>query len=168
MKSAATRRPNIPNAPGTLLIGIGNSGRRDDGLGWAFLDSVEQKGTFEGDILYRYQLQIEDAEIIRHYRHVVFVDACKEPLSDGCDMRPCLPERKFEFTTHNLSPAAVLYLCLDLYGTLPEVWQLMISGHAWGLGIGLSRKAQKGLAHALRVLDAHTRPIATHSPNSLF
>jgi Ni,Fe-hydrogenase maturation factor len=60
----------------TIILGIGNNGRQDDGLGWLFLDSLkdlESKLTLE----YRYQLQIEDAELISNYKTVIFVDASK-------------------------------------------------------------------------------------------
>ena len=45
----------------TIILGIGNNGRQDDGLGWAFLDFLEEQNTTI-DLEYRYQLQIEDAE----------------------------------------------------------------------------------------------------------
>jgi Ni,Fe-hydrogenase maturation factor len=62
----------------TLLIGIGNSGRADDGLGWAFLDEVEKTLPKNYDLEYRYQLQVEDAELISHYNTVFFIDAHKK------------------------------------------------------------------------------------------
>ena len=58
-----------------LLIGIGNSGRSDDGLGWAFVETMAQNEAFTGDTLLRYQLQIEDAAQISEYKQVIFVDA---------------------------------------------------------------------------------------------
>ena len=38
-----------------LIIGIGNSGRRDDGLGWAFLEALEDLGLDSNQMHYRYQ-----------------------------------------------------------------------------------------------------------------
>ena len=64
-----------------LIIGIGNSGRSDDGLGWLMLDTIENKFS-NVDVLYRYQLQIEDAEILSHYPTVIFVDACISELNN--------------------------------------------------------------------------------------
>ena len=63
-------------ASSALLVGIGNSGRQDDGLGWAFLDRIEQDALFDGRIEYRYQLQVEDAALVRDAARIVFVDAC--------------------------------------------------------------------------------------------
>ena len=44
-----------------LIIGIGNSSRGDDGLGWAFLDTISQMQPLPGQLEYRYQLVVEDA-----------------------------------------------------------------------------------------------------------
>ena len=65
-----------------LIIGIGNSGRKDDGLGWLMLDFIKKK-FFNIDCLYRYQLQIEDAAILSHYPTVVFVDATRDNTENG-------------------------------------------------------------------------------------
>ena len=45
----------------TLIIGIGNNTRQDDGLGWCFLDKLTEEGFNEDNLLYKYQLMIEDA-----------------------------------------------------------------------------------------------------------
>jgi Ni,Fe-hydrogenase maturation factor len=65
-----------------IVLGIGNTGRQDDGLGWLFLDRLKEAG-FEGAMEYRYQLQVEDAELISRYSQVIFVDASKTDLSNG-------------------------------------------------------------------------------------
>ncbi|RLD75788.1 MAG: Ni/Fe hydrogenase, partial [Bacteroidetes bacterium] len=59
----------------TIVFGIGNIGRQDDGLGWLFLDHLKEKQFNHLDLEYRYQLQIEDAELICNYDTVIFVDA---------------------------------------------------------------------------------------------
>ena len=40
--AAESIRPGI--GPDTLIFGIGNCGRSDDGLGWAFIDWLEERG----------------------------------------------------------------------------------------------------------------------------
>ena len=58
-----------------LLIGIGNCSRRDDGLGWAFLDKLKKKMPTGVELIYKYQLNIEDAEMISKTDTVIFIDA---------------------------------------------------------------------------------------------
>jgi hydrogenase maturation protease len=141
-------RPPAATLRNCLLIGIGNDGRADDGLGWAFVDTVEQDGRFPGTVTRRYQLQIEDAELICHWRHVVFVDACRQELPAGFCWQVCRTGGSFEFTSHRLSPESVLSLCRQLYATCPQAHLLLIQGHAWDIQTGISEPATRNLERA--------------------
>jgi hydrogenase maturation protease len=122
----------------SLLVGIGNNGRGDDGLGWAFVEAIEKQGVFPGDTLLRYQLQVEDADLIAEYNQVIFVDAFKGKLNEGFSYKKCNPAKQFAFTTHRLAPETVVYLCQELYQKNPEAYLLLINGEKWELEIGLS------------------------------
>lgn len=137
-----------------MLIGIGNDGRSDDGLGWAFLKAIEQNDRFRGPIVYRYQLQIEDAELISHVRRVVFVDACRHPLPDRFQWQTCKPAYEVEYTSHQLSPQTVLFLCQQLYERAPRAELMLIEGCSWDLKLGLSPAAESNLEEALRFFRA--------------
>lgn len=148
----------MKSASGTIIFGIGNSGRSDDAIGWAFLDKIEQTGEFEGDLVYRYQLQIEDAELIRNAKQVIFVDAYQGKLKNGFEWKDCVPSNSYSFTSHELAPEAILFLCQDLYDILPSTKVLMIEGEDWDLNIGMSSKAKANLEAAfedfyVKVLD---------------
>lgn len=136
-----------------LLLGIGNSGRSDDGLGWAFLDELQDKLTGEFDLEYRYQLQIEDAELISNYDIVYFIDAHLDQFADGYQLEHCLPRQTESFSTHQLDPQAVAYLCKSIYGKKPETYTLGISGVAFDLNIGLSSEAKINLVNALKFFE---------------
>lgn len=135
----------IFNRKETLLFGIGNSGRRDDGLGWAFLEGIERQGGFRGKLLHRYQLQVEDAELVSKCRQVIFIDAFKGELEKGFAFQKCFSEKDFSFTTHSLKPEAILYLSENLYAKAPPAHLLMIEGKEWGLKMGLSKQAKLNL-----------------------
>ncbi len=132
-----------------LLIGIGNSGRSDDGLGWAFLDSIHDTLTGEFDLEYRYQLQIEDAELISNYDVVYFIDAHLDQFAQGYQLDRCLSIRTEHFSTHQLDPRTVVYLCESIYNKHPETYTLGISGKEFELKIGLSADAERNLSNAL-------------------
>jgi hydrogenase maturation protease len=132
----------------TLLFAIGNNGRQDDGLGWAFGEALERRG-FNGEIHFRYQLQVEDAELIAHAGTVLFVDAFKGTLPDGVLWKKITPSSDFEFTTHALPPEAVLYFCQQLYEKEPEAYCLLMEGNEWELSVGLSETGQRNLEKAL-------------------
>ncbi len=139
----------------TLLVGIGNSGRGDDGLGWAFLDRVQQETTFGGPIEYRYQLQVEDAALISDVEQVIFIDSYRGDLPDGFQLTRCEPSKEFAFTTHVLPPGAVLSLCRELYGKSPRSDMLMIQGTSWDLRIGMSPEAEQYLENALQFFRSY-------------
>lgn len=130
-----------------IVLGIGNTGRQDDGLGWLFLDFLKnQKNSYV--LEYRYQLQIEDAELISNYDEVIFVDATKEKTNDGFFLKPCQASDKYSFSTHALAPETILYLTNKLYGHNPQSSIFGIQGYEWELKIGISSKANHNLDNA--------------------
>lgn len=133
----------------TIIFGIGNNGRQDDGLGWSFLALLETEN-LPFDLEYRYQLQIEDAELISKYDNVIFVDACKTEVDNGYRLYSCHPADNYSFSTHALAPETILYLSNKLYNHLPEAQILAIQGVNWELEIGLSSIAAKNLVKAFQ------------------
>lgn len=133
-----------------LLFGIGNCGRADDGLGWAFLDRMESHLPDNYVYEYRYQLQIEDADLASQYDMIVFIDAHKDNLEDGFQWERCFPKATNSFTTHELDPATVLYLTESIYDKNPKAYILAITGEKYGLSIGLSIAAEQNLSMAMR------------------
>ena len=131
-----------------LLIGIGNCSRRDDGLGWAFLDRIKKKLPAGVELIYKYQLNIEDAEMISETDTVIFIDAFSGKLKTGFSFDKCLPADSFEFTTHALSPGVIVSLCKNLYDTKPDAFILKIQGTEWELKDGLSQPAERNLQKA--------------------
>ena len=125
----------------TIVFGIGNIGRQDDGLGWLFLDYLKENPFKHFDLEYRYQLQIEDAELICNYDTVIFVDAVKSYVAEGFYFKECKPSAKFGFSTHELAPETILHLAEDLYQHQPKSYILGIQGVQWNLEIGLTNIA---------------------------
>ena len=132
-----------------LLIGIGNSGREDDGLGWAFLDLLKPELPDNFDIEYRYQLQIEDAEMISHYKKVFFIDADKTPETNDFIIQECFPKETHHFSSHALPPETILYLASTVYNKKPDSFIVGISGESYQLEIGLTENAKLNLKKAI-------------------
>jgi hydrogenase maturation protease len=132
-----------------LIIGIGNNTRQDDGLGWCFLDALEKEGFNASNLLYKYQLMVEDAETISNYHHIIFVDACKDNLKNGYSIEPLKPSSKFEFTTHSVPPNQILNLCETVYQKNPKAYIIKIQGYNWEYKISLSKKAKINLENAI-------------------
>jgi hydrogenase maturation protease len=141
-----------------LIIGIGNCSRRDDGLGWAFLDEIKKKIPAGAELIYKYQLNIEDAEMISSADSVIFIDAYSGELENGFSFEECLPVDSFEFTTHALSPGVIVSLCENLYDSEPVTYVLKIQGIEWELKDGLSAVAEKNLEKALAFFEQRVKP----------
>ena len=135
----------------TLIYGIGNPGRRDDGLGPKLVSLIEAEGIDNVDCDSNYQLNIEDALTCSHYDAVVFVDA-SETTAPPFEFKELEPAREIAFTTHELSPASVLALTEELYARRPRAWMLAVRGYEWELAEGLSPRAEINLSAALAFL----------------
>lgn len=144
--------------PETVVFGIGNCGRGDDGLGWAFLDRLRREAGFNCPVEYRYQMQVEDAALIAGKDRVVFVDSFHGVLEGGFAWAPCEASELFEFTTHVLPPRGVMHYCRELFGHTPQAEVLMIQGREWGLRNGMSAAARRNLDAALEDFSSRFLP----------
>jgi hydrogenase maturation protease len=140
---------NLKTDPAIVLVGIGNSGRGDDGLGWEFVERITALGLNSLDYEFRYQLQVEDAALISDYDVVIFIDSSEEKLSDGFKMSRCVSAIHSFFSTHEEAPGTILYLANTLYTKFPKAYTLAISGKEWGVETLLSIEARKNLESAL-------------------
>jgi hydrogenase maturation protease len=148
--------PLIPRRqakPRALVLGIGNPGRRDDGLGAAAAERLKKRRLRGVACDANYQLNVEDALACAAYDIVIFVDAgrgLRRPFA-FTEVRPAagLPA-----LSHALDPSAVLAVTAGLYGRTPRARLLAIRGHSFALGEGLTEKAERNLALALECLEA--------------
>ena len=139
----------------TLILGWGNPGRRDDGLGPALAEALAGA---EGPALTvdsGYQLQVEDAADLARHERVLFVDADRaggEPFS----LRRLEPApMPASFSSHSVSPGQLLALAHGLYGAAPEAWLMGIRGYEFDeFGEGLSARARANLAAAVGCVRA--------------
>ncbi len=140
-----------------LLFGIGNCGRADDGLGWAFLDKMKSELPENYDYEYRYQLQIEDADLASEYDTVIFIDAHKHFFENGFNWEQCFSQATNSFTSHELDPTTVLYLTESIYDKKPQAFILGINGKKYKLEIGLSDIAEQNLLKAISFFKEEIR-----------
>ena len=140
--------PPKKSPPRVLVLGIGNPGRRDDGLGAAAVNRLEAMHIPGVSCDANYQLNIEDALACARHDIVIIVDAAaaaRRPYS----LIEIKAEASYPPTSHSLGPAAVLSLCSTLYGRTPEAHLLAIRGYDWEIGGGLSPRAEANLGQAV-------------------
>ncbi len=136
-----------------LLIGFGNPGRLDDGLGpaaAAALEALQLPGvTVDSD----YQLTVEDAEAAARHRVAILVDAAEvgpEPFS----VRRLTPGRELSFSTHSVSAEAVIGMARSLFAGEVVGYIVGVRGYAFNaFAERLSERAQANLDQAVAWLS---------------
>ncbi|MCB1349155.1 MAG: hydrogenase maturation protease [Maritimibacter sp.] len=137
------------NRDRSLIHGIGNVGRQDDGLGWAFIDRLEAEGLCpRAEKRRHYQMFLEDADLISGFDRVLFVDASKEPGLKSFRLDPVAARYDLSFTSHALTIPAVMAICKQCFDRVPEVQLLSIRGYSWDLTEGLTAEARANLEAA--------------------
>ena len=133
-----------------LLIGYGNPGRGDDGLGPALAAGMEGLAGLTVEI--DYQLTVDHAALIAEHDAVVFADAAVG-LNYPYYFSEIGNEPPQVLGSHQVTPQAALALAGLLFGHKPPGWVLAIAGEAFGeVHEGLSPTAQGNLQQAAAFL----------------
>jgi hydrogenase maturation protease len=132
-----------------LLFGYGNLSRGDDALGPLLLEYVESHCSLDMiEILSDFQLQIEHALDLENRRLVLFIDA-SVACTDAFDFTELEPARDKSYTTHAMSPAAVLEVYQSIKKQMPPPsFLLSIKAEKFELGDTLSSNAEMNLVKA--------------------
>ncbi len=135
-----------------LLIGYGNPGRSDDGLGPRLAEAVSEWELEGLETLWDYQLNIEHAADLSGADLVLFADAALE-APEPFGLSRLTPSNATHFSTHSMPPAAVLETCRAVYGRTPPAFVLALRGDSFEMGEeGLSEAAEGRLEAALSFL----------------
>lgn len=139
-----------------LVFGWGNLSRGDDALGPMFVEQLRAVHGHSGHVefLEDYQLQVEHALDLVGRQRVLFVDAslnCPAPF----EITPLEATQDASFTTHAMSPQALMHVFQTLQGEEPPPCTLLaIRGERFELGEPAGAAA---LAHLEAALQwAHT------------
>ncbi len=115
--------------PQTLMLGWGNEGRGDDGLGPALVRRLAARAPAGLEASSDYQLQVEDAYEVARYKRVIFVDADRSGPAPFSFRRLAPAPSSLSFSTHSVTPGGLLALAGELFGGEPEAWLLGIRGY---------------------------------------
>jgi len=142
------------SATRVLVIGYGNPGRQDDGLGPHFAERVQALAlpnvTAESD----YQLTVEDALTIANHEVVIFADADIEGPAPFTLSRLEAQADGSSLSSHTLSAGSLLGLTRTLYGAAPQAYLLAIRGYAFDMfEERLTPQAQANLEAALEAVE---------------
>lgn len=130
-----------------LVFAIGNESRGDDALGPLLARALE--GLDDGvEVIEDYQLQVEHVTDLVGRSAAIFVDAdvsCSAPFH----FSKISAEHDHSYTSHAMTPFALLHTYRQVYGTdAPPTFLLRIRGYDFELGSPLSGQAAQNLAEA--------------------
>jgi hydrogenase maturation protease len=131
-----------------LLIGYGNPGRQDDGIGVFVANEIEKAGITGLTIETDYQLNIEYVPAVADADLAIFVDAdtsAREPF----EFRKIEPSDKITFTTHSIKPEGLLALSHDMFGHLTDSYMIGVKGYEFEIAEGLSEKVVENASKAI-------------------
>jgi len=134
--------------PQLLIFGYGNPSRGDDALGPLLLEQLEAQRFHGVEYLTDFQLQVEHALDLEGRELALFIDAhlsCPSPFQ----LTRLHPEADRSYTTHAMSPAAVLQVYSEIHHRPPPpAFLLSIRGERFELGESLSAAASANLEAA--------------------
>jgi hydrogenase maturation protease len=136
-----------------LVLGYGNPGRQDDGLGPAAAAMIDAMGWPNVTAFDNYQLNIDNAVDVAAHDVVWFVDATKTGAGPY-EFRCLVPSASFEFTSHLLRPETILAMAGHYFGCTPDAYLLAIRGYDFEFVESLTQAASDNLAAAVTMLGA--------------
>jgi len=151
-----------------LLFAWGNPSRGDDALGPALLELLAARQAAgelaDVELLSDFQLQVEHTLDLQGRERVLFVDASVAAAAP-CELTPLQPQRDTSYTTHAMSPAAVLAVYEQIQDEpAPPAWLLSIRGYEFGLGEPMSEQARVNLQHAVTLASEFLSNKTTQPP----
>ncbi|MDT8323211.1 MAG: hydrogenase maturation protease [Bacteroidota bacterium] len=135
-----------------LLIGYGNPGRLDDGLGPALAAAVEKLAPAGVTVDSDYQLTVEDASDVAAHDIVIFADASTSG-TEPYYVEAVEAKAALSFSSHSVEPAVLLHLAQTLFEAKTRGYILGIRGYEFNeFGEGLSEPAAQNLEKALQFI----------------
>lgn len=138
-----------------LVLAWGNPGRGDDAIAPRLLERLEARAERHPEwaghaFVTDFQLQPELALDLEAASQVLFVDASRSARSPYGFAR-LQPARDRSFSSHALSPQALLAVLAAIGGAAPPAWLLAVRGEQFELGAPMSAAAEAHLAAAERL-----------------
>jgi len=153
--SQPVRLTSVPPSERTLIVGIGNPDRQDDGVGWHIVRSLAGRlggtvlETLDDDLCQLEPSPVlvcllqpipEMAESLSCFDRVCFVDAHTGSYAEEMRFAELQPDYQGSPFTHHLTPQSCLALAGSLYGRAPKGVACSVRGYEFGFERSLSER----------------------------
>ena len=134
-----------------LIIGIGNTLRRDDGAGWRMAEALAAALAQAGvavplELCQQLTPEVAEAAAELAPAAIVFVDA--SPAVPAPTLASLHADAGGGAASHHLSPVTLLAILDKLYGVKVAGWLVQTPAEDFAHGEGLSAAAQRGVDEA--------------------
>ncbi len=140
-----------------LLLGYGNTLRRDDGAGVRVAELLRLRLSPRAcQVMTTRQLLPEMASMLPEFEQLIFVDAQIGGPVGQVQYQPVTPDADTSSSvTHQLSPFNLIELCAALYGDCPQAVLFSITGGDFGFGYVLSPPVLNQIPYLVSRIQAH-------------
>ena len=123
------------SAESTLTVfAWGNASRGDDAIGPLLAERLRSAGAQGLNVIEDHQLNIEHVSDLDSNAAALFIDASVD-IAEGCRLQRIGPSRDGNFSTHAISPEALLNVFERATGRpAPESWLLHVAARDFELG----------------------------------
>lgn len=138
----------------TVVIGIGNPLRGDDGVGWAVVAALESVAAAWGlTAVHAHQLLPELIDEFRCASQVIFVDASVAGEPGTITVTPIQPATDGPAASHQMHPGVLLALGMKIYGRMPSAHLLTVAGQDFGYTETLSVPVAQAVTAVLQQIQ---------------
>lgn len=137
----------------TLVIGIGNTLRCDDGVGVEVATQFAKNCPEHVSVITAQQLLPEHIEDIRHADCVIFVDASVSLPAGDILQQTMYPSSAPQRFSHHMTPEQILWNSRFLFGSVPEAYLLTIGVRQTEIIDSMSACIEHTISEMLNVLS---------------
>jgi hydrogenase maturation protease len=170
MKSGAIEWSEMSKraTPTILVIGCGNTLRRDDALGCLIAEEVDRWARPGVRSIALAQLTPELASELACATTAIFVDARADCASGEVKIEPLEPALQGSAAMiHAITPQFLLGLSRAAFRRSPISWLVSVPAVDFSFGEGLSARAEQGMRNALRAIDELINRTSLAEPDSV-
>jgi hydrogenase maturation protease len=143
--------------PKILIIGYGNPLRGDDAIGWLAAENLSQTvSSPDVEILMCHQLTPELADNLQQCDAAIFIDARRDGEPGELRVERISARSDPPGFSHEISPAALLQLCHQLFRKCPTAFLVSLCGECFELKEGLSSRAAAAFPHLTALVNQLT------------
>ena len=137
-----------------LIIAYGNPLRCDDGLAWSAAEELFKLSLpADVEIITRHQLTPELALEASQAGTVLFVDAARAGVPGELASSPLMAQPLASAFSHDCSPAAILGIAREIYGSSPRAITISLCGECFDCGETLSAKVEENLPRLIALVS---------------